>query len=431
MIEKKYDIKFTEKGICSAKGFRAGGFYCGIKNKELVNGASANINASLYSPNHIPKKNDVGIIVSDKMCSVAAVYTKNKVKGAPIAVTRRHIEDGKAQALIVNSKNANTCNADGEEKAEKMCEYLSLATGIKADDIVVASTGVIGQTLNIEPIKEHMGDLLESLSYDGCDKCATAMMTTDTKEKKVAVEYIIGGKVCHLGGIAKGSGMIHPNMATMLCFMTTDTAVSDKMLKEALSEVTKLSFNRVSVDGDTSTNDMALVMANGMAENVEIKDKDVDFEIFREALYTVMCYLSKEIARDGEGASKLLECVCKGASDENTAETVAKSVITSSLFKAAMFGEDANWGRVLCAIGYAPCEFDINKVDVALASVNGSIDVCKNGSGLDFSEDKAKTILSEDEIQILINLNSGDAEAIAWGCDLTYDYVKINGDYRS
>lgn len=426
------EIKYIEGGICAAKGFKASGFRCGISNKPLTQNDVNNMSSNGDSPDKPRKtKNDVGIIFSDKKCTAAAVYTQNKVKGAPILVTKRNIADGYAQAVIVNSKNANTCNADGEEKAQKMCEILSNAIGIPASDVIVASTGVIGQPLNIKPIEDNIDNLVNALTYNGSDACATAIMTTDTIKKEIAIEFSVGDKICHLGGIAKGSGMIHPNMATMLCFMTSDVSISKEMLQKVLSEVTKVTFNRVSVDGDTSTNDMACVLANGMAENDEINCEDEKYISFKNALFEVMKYLSKEIARDGEGASKLLECICLNAPDEKTAEIVAKSVITSSLFKAAMFGEDANWGRVLCAIGYAPAEFDINLVDVALKSKAGSIDVCKNGSGLDFSEETAKTILEEDEIQIIVNLNNGAETATAWGCDLTYDYVKINGDYRS
>lgn len=405
------EFNFVAGGVCAAAGFKANGMHTGLSKN--------------------PTKNDVGVIYSEKSCTAAAVYTQNKVKGAPILVTKSNLSDGKAQAVIVNSTNANTCNADGEEKAQKMCELAAKAMGIKAQDVIVASTGVIGQVLNIAPIEANIEALAKGLSGDGSDRCATAIMTTDLRKKEFAVEFELGGKTCHIGGIAKGSGMIHPNMATMLCFITTDVAVSGEMLQKALSFVTKKTFNRVSVDGDTSTNDMACVMANGMAGNAEITHDNDDFIIFQNHLYIIMMCLSKEIARDGEGATKLLECICTGAPEENTAEVVAKAVITSSLFKAAMFGADANWGRVLCAIGYADAEFDINKVDVALASAVGKVDVCKNGAGINFSEEIAKTILSESEIQILIDLKSGDETAVAWGCDLTYDYVKINGDYRS
>jgi glutamate N-acetyltransferase/amino-acid N-acetyltransferase len=410
---KMEQFKFIDGGVCAPQGFSASGMHTGLSRN--------------------PNKNDVGMIYSEKICSAAAVYTQNKVKGAPILVTKRNLEDGKARAVIVNSTNANTCNADGEEKAWRMCEIAAKALNINPKDVIVASTGVIGQILNIKPIEENAEALAKKLDAgkDGSDACARAIMTTDLRKKEAAVEFELGGKLCRIGGIAKGSGMIHPNMATMLCFMTTDAAISGEMLGRALSAVTKRTFNRVSVDGDTSTNDMACIMANGLAGNPEIKDDCEDFEIFKSNLYAIMMTLSKEIARDGEGATKLLECICTGAKDEETAEKVAKSVITSSLFKAAMFGEDANWGRVLCAIGYADADFDISKVNVSLASKAGRIDVCRNGSGIEFSEEFAKVVLAEDEIQILVELCDGDESAVAWGCDLTYDYVKINGDYRS
>ena len=415
--------KTINGGICAAKGFKASGMQVGIGFRPLSDGS--------YKPKKI--KNDLGLVYSEKMCTAAAVYTQNKVKGAPILVTKANIADGYAQAVIVNSKNANTCNADGEQVAAKMCELAAGALKLKPSDVIVASTGVIGQPLDVTPIANNIDALASKLAYgeEGSDMCATAIMTTDTAKKEFAVEFSIGSTVCHMGGIAKGSGMIHPNMATMLCFMTTDAAISAEMIKAALSQVTKVTFNRVSVDGDTSTNDMACVMANGMAGNEEIVEKNADYESFCAALYTIMRYLSREIARDGEGATKLLECNVSGADCEHTAEIVAKSVITSSLFKAAMFGADANWGRVLCAIGYADAEFDINCVNVSLASSKGEIDVCKNGSGVDFSEEIAKEILLEDEIIINVSLGDGDGAATAWGCDLTYDYVKINGDYRS
>ena len=403
--------KIVAGGVCAAKGFKASGMHTGLSKN--------------------PDKNDVGVIFCEKKCSAAAVYTKNKVKGAPILVTQKNIADGYAQAVIVNSTNANTCNADGEEKAQMMCSMISNELGISSDDVIVASTGVIGQPLNIKPIADNAAELAKLLSDNGSDACATAIMTTDLNKKEIAVEFEADGKVCYIGGIAKGSGMIHPNMATMLCFMTTDADISPEMLKTVLGEVTKVTFNRVSVDGDTSTNDMACVLASGLAGNSTIIKKNDSYDKFKSALYTVMRFLSREIARDGEGATKLLECVCIGAKDEKTAETVAKAVITSSLFKAAMFGADANWGRVLCAIGYADADFDINNVGVTLGSAKGNLEVCRNGAGIPFSEETAKEILLENEIKIHVTLGEGKAEAVAWGCDLTYDYVKINGDYRS
>lgn len=408
------DFKIIDGGVCAAKGFKASGVYCAIKENPT-------------------KKNDIALIVSDVMCNAAGVYTSNKVKGAPVVVTKKNLEKsgGKAKAVIVNSKNANTCNADGEEKAEKMCSLAADALGIKPEEVIVASTGVIGQVLPIEPIVKAVPQLVEKLSYTGNVEAATAIMTTDTVKKEYAVEFDIGGKVCHLGGMAKGSGMIHPNMATTLNFITTDCAVSAPMLQKALSEIVKITYNCLSVDGDQSTNDTCMLMSNGLAENAEIAAEGAEFDTFKDALYQVMANLTRMLAKDGEGATKLLTCICSSAPDLDTAIIVAKSVIRSPLFKCAMFGADANWGRVLCAIGYAEADFDINKVDVDLGSRAGRIAVCRNGAGVDFSEDEAKKILTEDEIEIYIELNAGDAKATAWGCDLTYDYVKINGDYRS
>ena len=408
------EFKVIDGGVCAAKGFKASGLYCGIKENPT-------------------KKNDIALIVSDVMCNAAGVYTSNKVKGAPVIVTKKNLaaSGGKAKAVIVNSKNANTCNADGEEKADAMCRLVSDALGIKQEEVIVASTGVIGQILPLEPIKKAVPQLVEKLAYDGNVEAATAIMTTDTVKKEYAVEFEIGGKVCHLGGMAKGSGMIHPNMATTLNFITTDCAVSAPMLQKALSEIVKITYNCLSVDGDQSTNDTCMLMSDGLAENPEINAEGADFDTFKAALYQVMANLTRMLAKDGEGATKLLTCICSSAPDLDTAIIVAKSVIRSPLFKCAMFGADANWGRVLCAIGYADAEFDINKVDVDLGSKVGRIAVCRNGAGVDFSEDEAKKILTEDEIEIYIELNQGEAKATAWGCDLTYDYVKINGDYRS
>ncbi len=405
-----------EGGVCAARGFKASGMYCGIKKSSEQN-----------------PKNDIALLVSDVICNTAGVYTQNKVKGAPVIVTKKNLiaTNGKAKAVIVNSKNANTCNADGEEKAYEMCKLTAAALNVKAEEIIVASTGVIGQILPIEPIRNAIPTLVDTLSYEGNLAAATAIMTTDTVKKEYAVEFEIAGKKCVMGGMAKGSGMIHPNMATTLNFITTDCAVSVNALQNALSDVVKVTYNCLSVDGDQSTNDTCMLMANGMAENIEIVEGSAEYDIFKAALYQVMANLTRMLAKDGEGATKLLTCICSNAPDLDTAIIVAKSVICSPLFKCAMFGADANWGRVLCAIGYAKAEFDINRVDVALGSRKGKIDVCKNGSGVDFSEEIAKEILLEDEIDIYVNLNAGDVSATAWGCDLTYDYVKINGDYRS
>lgn len=423
-------VKFISGGVCAAKGFRANGIQCGLAHKPLTD----NEKNSAESSNALPsakKKNDLALIVSDKECSAAAVYTTNKVKGAPILVTKEHIKNGRAKAVIVNSVNANTCNADGVEKAAKMCELAAAELGINAEDVIVASTGVIGQVLPIEPIAGGMKFLAEGLAYDGNFRAVEAIMTTDTMPKEVAVQFEIGGNICTMGGMLKGSGMIHPNMATTLTFITTDADISAELLQLALSDVVKRTLNRVSVDGDTSTNDMVCILANGESGASSIVRENEDFERFENALYAIMMNLARMMARDGEGATKLIECVCSGADTEKTAEIVAKSVITSSLFKAAMFGEDANWGRILCAVGYADADFDINNVDVKIASAKGEIEVCKNGAGVEFSEEKAKEILGEEEIGIIICLGGGSGYAVAWGCDLTYDYVKINGDYRS
>lgn len=416
------DFKVLDGGVCAAKGFRANGVYCGIKKPAADNG-----NQSL------PHKNDLGMIASDEPCATACVYTTNKVKGAPITVTKRNLEKtgGISKAVIVNSKNANTCNADGVEKAERMCELAAAQLGIKPQEVIVASTGVIGQVLPIEPIAAGVEPLAAGLSYSGNEAAATAIMTTDTVKKEYAVEFEMGGAVCRIGGMAKGSGMIHPNMATTLNFITTDAAVSRDMLQKALDDIVKITYNCLSIDGDTSTNDMVCLMANGLAKNKPIAQDSDDFEIFKAALYEVMANLTKMLAKDGEGATKLIECECRGCRDTQTAITVAKSVIGSTLFKCAVFGEDANWGRILCAVGYAPAEFDINRVDVDILSEYGEIAVCRNGAGVNFSEEKAAEILKSDEIGVIINLNCGSCSAKAWGCDMTYDYVKINGDYRT
>ncbi len=403
-------MKQINGGICAAKGFTASGVHCGIRKNKT--------------------KKDLALIFSEKKAAAACVYTTNLVKGAPITVTKANVADGYAQAAICNSGNANTCNANGIEIAEKMCELLSKEMGISEKDVIVASTGVIGQPLDITPIANGIPELVEKLG-DASDDAATAIMTTDTVQKSISYSFEIGGKECKIGGIAKGSGMIHPNMATMLVFVTTDVAISPAMLQKALSEDVKSSFNMVSVDGDTSTNDMVSVMANGMAGNEEIVAEGKDFDEFCKALNAVTTYLCRMIAGDGEGATKLLECIVTGAASKEIAVTVSKSVICSSLFKAAMFGADANWGRVLCAIGYSGADVDVTKIDVAFESAAGRIEVCENGSGIEFSEEKAKEVLTEKEIQVLINLKSGDFDATAWGCDLTYDYVKINGDYRT
>lgn len=403
-------MKIINGGVCAAKGFKANGIHCGIRKNKT--------------------KRDLSLIYSEKLANAAAVYTTNLVKGAPLQVTKSNISNGKAQAVICNSGNANTCNANGIEIATKTCEILGEKLGIDATDVVVASTGVIGQPLDITPIQNGIPELVEGLGLNS-NLAAEGIMTTDTKMKEIAVEFEIGGKVCKIGGIAKGSGMIHPNMATMLVFITTDCAISSEMLQKALSTDIQTTFNMVSVDGDTSTNDMVVVLANGMAENEEITADGAEFDVFMKALNTVCVNLCRKIAADGEGATKLLECKVTGAENPEIAKTVAKSVVCSALTKAAMFGADANWGRVLCAIGYSGAKVDVNKIDVCFKSQKGEILVCENGAGVDFSEEKAKEILLEGEIEILVNLNSGNASSTAWGCDLTYDYVKINGDYRT
>lgn len=404
-------IQIINGGVCTALGFTASGVHCGIrKNRD---------------------KRDLALIYSEVPATAAAVYTTNLVKGAPLGVTKKHLSNGMAQAVICNSGNANTCNANGVEIAEQMSDLAAKALGISANDIIVASTGVIGQPLEIEPIASGIPALVKDLSTDGGKNAAEAIMTTDTVEKEVAVQFEIDGKICTIGGIAKGSGMIHPDMATMLVFLTSDVAISPEMLQKALAGDITNTFNMLSIDGDTSTNDMVTIMSNGMAGNSKIVSDGDDFKLFMKALNTVTVHLCRKIASDGEGATKLLECVVTGADNIDTAKTVAKSVICSSLLKAAMFGADANWGRVLCAIGYSGANVDVNKVSVAFKSKKGTIDVCKDGAGIDFSEDVAKEILLEEEIEILVSVGNGNFKATAWGCDLTYDYVKINGDYRT
>ncbi|MBR4288147.1 MAG: bifunctional ornithine acetyltransferase/N-acetylglutamate synthase [Clostridia bacterium] len=404
-------LKIIDGGICAAKGFRASGIHCGIRKNKT--------------------KYDLALICSDTPCSAAAVYTTNLVKGAPLLVTKKHLENGVAQAVIINSGNANTCNANGVEVAETMCSFAANGLGLSSDDVLVASTGVIGQPLPLEPIENGMPELLAKLSYEGSEDAAAAIMTTDLTKKEIAVEFEIDGKICHVGGIAKGSGMIHPNMATMLVFITTDAAISSEMLQKALSQDVQKTFNMISVDGDTSTNDNVIVMANGCAGIAVIENDNENFAIFMKALNTVTVALSRMIASDGEGATKLLECTVNGAATEEDAKIIAKSVICSSLLKAAMFGADANWGRILCAIGYSGANVDVQKVSVSFVNAKGEVLVCENGAGVDFSEEVAKEILLEKEIEICIGLGDGDGKAVAWGCDLTYDYVKINGDYRT
>ena len=412
-LENFEGYTYVDGGVCAAQGFVANGLNAGINPDK--------------------KKNDMCLVYSKEPCSAAGVYTQNKVKGAPVIVTRENLKksNGIARAILANSKNANTCNFDGIEIAEKACKLAADQLGIKPEEVIIGSTGVIGQRLSIQPFEEYMKPLAEGMTADGNDRAAYAIMTTDTVMKQVAVEFKIGDAICRMGGMAKGSGMIHPNMATTLNFLTSDVAITPELIQKALSDVVKVTYNCLSVDGDTSTNDTVTVMANGLAGNKLIDKEGEDYDTFRQALYIVMMNMTRMLAADGEGASKLLECSVTGAPDQETAIIIAKSVIRSPLLKCAMFGEDANWGRVLCAIGYAEAEFDIDKVDVDFESEFGKIAVCRDGSGVEFSEEIAAKILSAEEIHILVELKQGKAQAKAWGCDLTYDYVKINGDYRS
>ncbi len=405
-------MKQISGGVTAAKGFTASGIHCGVKNK-----------------NHTKK--DLALIVSEQDCTAAGVYTRNRVKAAPIYVTMEHLENGTARAIVCNSGNANACAPMGHENAQTMCEVTGAALGVAPSDIIVASTGVIGQTLNIKALEKGIPEAASVLSKDGSNDAAHAIMTTDTTEKECAVQVQIGGKTVTLGGIAKGSGMIHPNMGTMLCFITTDASITSELLQEALSEVTARTFNRVVVDGDTSTNDMCIVLANGKAENPLIEWKDDNYKVFYSALLYLCEFFAKSIAADGEGASRLITCTVRNARSEESAERMAMAVITSPLVKTAMFGADANWGRVLCAMGYSKAPFRPEHVDIQFQSVIGSITVCHGGEGLAFDEEIAKSILSQNEVVIDINLHEGDDTATAWGCDLTYDYVKINGDYRT
>ena len=407
-------LNFIEGGVCAAQGFRAAGIHVGVKT-------------------HAAWKKDVALIVSDVECAASAVFTKNVVKAAPIHVDKVHLADGKARAIIANSGNANACAPYGEENAEKMCAAAAKAIGCKAEDVLVSSTGVIGQTINIQAIEDGVPELYGALarSAEASDAAAHAIMTTDTVKKEVAVETTVGGKTVRMGGIAKGSGMIHPNMGTMLCFLTTDCAISPEMIRTALLETVNVSFNRISVDGDTSTNDSCIVLANGLAGNETITAKGPDYDAFLEALQALCMELAKKMASDGEGAKHLITCNVQGAKDEAQAETVSKSVISSTLTKAAIFGADANWGRVLCAMGYSGVEFDPDKVDVHFASAAGDIAVCEKGRGLDFDEELAKKILTEHDVEINITMGEGEATCTCWGCDITYDYIKINGDYRT
>lgn len=407
---KGYDT--IDGGICAPRGFMASGVHCGLRKNRA--------------------KPDLALVYTETLCDAAAVYTQNKVKGAPLYVTQQHLKNKKAQAIIINSGNANTCNLDGEEKAQMMCDIIAKELDIQADDVIVASTGIIGEILPIEPIQKACPKLKAELSETGNENAAMAILTTDTVKKEIAITFDIGDTQCTIGGMAKGSGMIHPNMATMLCFLTTDAAIHPNLLQRALGDVTNDTFNMISVDGDTSTNDMVTILASGSAGNDMIENpRSAEYETFVNALYVVMMNLSRAIAQDGEGATKLLECAVNNANDEKTAKIVAKSVITSSLFKSAMFGEDPNWGRILCAIGYSNADFDITQVSVRLKSNLGDVLVCEGGRGVKFDLQEVRTLLHADEIKIIIDLNDGNANAVAWGCDLTYDYVKINADYHT
>ena len=407
-------MKWIEGGVCAAQGFRAAGLHVGVKS-------------------HKPEKKDLALIVSDVPCTAAGVFTKNVVKAAPIHVTKKHLAAGPVRAVVANSGNANACAPLGEENAERMCAAAAGVVGCRPEEILVSSTGVIGQTLKIGVIEEGLPVLAGMLEHSavGSDGAANAIMTTDTVKKEAAVETEVGGKTIRLGGIAKGSGMIHPNMGTMLCFLTTDCSISQEMIHEALLEVSAVSFNRISVDGDTSTNDTCLVLANGLAGNPEITEKNADYQAFTAALREICTALARKMASDGEGAKHLITCTVTGGRDEAMAETVAKSVVSSTLTKAAIFGADANWGRVLCAMGYSGAQFDPEKVGVCFASAAGSIEVCRSGRGVDFDEDLAKKILTEHDVEIRITMGEGTAACTCWGCDITYEYIKINGDYRT
>ncbi len=404
-------MKFVEGGVTAPAGFTAAGVHCGIRKNRA--------------------KKDLGLIVSDRPAAAAAVYTRNLVKGAPLTVTADHLADGTARAVICNSGIANTCAFDGIEKAEGMCRLTAQALGISERDVLVASTGVIGPSIDLAPIEAGIPALAAALSPAGSGDAAEAIMTTDTRKKEFAVRFVAGGKTCTLGGIAKGSGMIAPNMATMLCFLTTDADISAALLHEALLAVVDDTFNMMTVDGDTSTNDMVIVLANGAAGNAPVTEKGPDYQAFLEALQALCTTICRQLAADGEGATRLMECRVRGAASRADARLVARAVANSSLFKAALFGADANWGRVLCAIGYSGAAVDVKAVDVDFSSPTGTIPVCRNGAGIPVDEDRAKAILSETEIGVDITLHDGESEAVAWGCDLTYDYVKINGDYRS
>lgn len=422
-------FKQLEGGVCAAKGFRAAGIRCGVKGATDAGDGNQPIVPSMKD--YLTGKLDLAMILSDSDCAAAAVYTMNRVKAAPLYVTMGNLEDGICRGVVANSGNANACAPQGHENAERMCAAAAHATGLKPTDFAVASTGVIGQQLNIAAIEGGMKALAEQLSDHGSAQAASAIMTTDTVKKEIALSLTIGGQTVTIGGIAKGSGMIHPNMGTMLCFITTDCAIAHELLQDALHEIVPRTFNRITVDGDTSTNDMCVVLANGKANNPLIEWKDDSFTLFYKALHQVCEHLARAIAADGEGASRLITCTVRSARSEEGAERLAKAVVGSSLVKTALYGADANWGRVLCAMGYSKAPFRPEYVDIKFSSALGEILVCEQGVGLDFDEDLAKRILAQDEVVVDVSLNEGTHEATCWGCDLTYEYVKINGDYRS
>jgi glutamate N-acetyltransferase/amino-acid N-acetyltransferase len=376
-------------------------------------------------------KNDLSMIVSETMCNAAAVFTRNKLKGAPVLVNREHLKDGRARAVICNSGNANTCAPGGLEIAYETCRLTAEALGIDESDVIVCSTGVIGSPIYLETFEKGIPKVVKKLSRRGSKAAARGIMTTDKSIKEIAVSFTIDGKTCSMGAIAKGSGMINPNMATMLCFITTDAAIESAVLQRALSEDIKDSFNQISIDGDTSTNDTVAVLANGLAGNAPITGPGRDYDAFCAALHAVTTYLCHHIVKDGEGASKVLKCIVTGAPSKEVARGVSLTVIQSDLVKTAVFGEDANWGRVLVAVGYSDQDFDVRDIDISLSAGKRSVSVCEHSVACMFDEDLAKDILSRDEVHILINLNQGQERAIAYGCDMTLDYVRVNARYRT
>jgi glutamate N-acetyltransferase/amino-acid N-acetyltransferase len=425
MITKEdFLMNYISGGVAAPIGFTAAGVYCGVKKKGVPDGNDAPIEMAA-------QKKDLALIVSERDCAAAAVYTKNQVKAAPIYVSQQHLANGCARGIVANSGNANACAPQGMENALKMANMAAKVTGLKPEDFAVASTGVIGVTLNVAAIEAGLPVAANTLSKDGSHNASNAILTTDTAEKEIAVSIELGGKTVTIGAIAKGSGMIHPNMGTMLCFTTTDCAIDAPLLQKTLSKIVTKTFNRITVDGDSSTNDTCFVLANGMAGNPPLQEGTKDYETFYDALYAVYEYEAKKIAADGEGASRLITCTVENAETEDKAEQMSKAVVGSSLVKAAMFGADANWGRVLCAIGYSGASFDPESIDVRFQSKAGDLLVCQNGAGLTFDEAMAKKILLENEVTILVSMHEGTASATCWGCDLTYDYVKINGEYRN